>query len=68
MLDAAGGPIRRFVASRWLRVPMLQHEEALVVNTTLFREENYKARLGVLPLEDYWLESPQTVAQGESYP
>ena len=27
------------------RVPMLQHEKALVINTTLFSEENYKAEL-----------------------
>jgi NAD(P)H dehydrogenase (quinone) len=120
VLDAAGGPIQRFVASRWLRnmddkavarfihahrpkdvvaqweklenaqglafiapvfwlhfpailkgwfervfaygdaygltvegwrgevkgrTPLLQHEKALVINTTLFREEDYKAEL-----------------------
>jgi len=27
------------------RVPLLQHEKALVINTTLFSEENYKAEL-----------------------
>ncbi len=27
------------------RVPLLQHEKALVINTTLFREEDYKAQL-----------------------
>jgi NAD(P)H dehydrogenase (quinone) len=27
------------------RVPLLQHEKALVISTTLFREEDYKARL-----------------------
>lgn len=27
------------------RVPMLRHEKALVINTTLFKEEDYKAEL-----------------------
>ncbi len=28
------------------RVPLLQHEKALVISTTLFKEEDYKAELG----------------------
>jgi len=65
ILDAAGGPIQRFVALRWLRdkddkaVARFIHahrpknvvaqweklEKALVITTTLFSEENYKAQL-----------------------
>ena len=28
------------------RVPLLKHEKALIINTTLFNEESYKAGLG----------------------
>ena len=65
VLDAAGGPIQRFIAARWLRdkddkaVARFIHahrpknvvaqweklEKALVITTTLFSEENYKAQL-----------------------
>lgn len=43
------------------RVPLLQHEKALVITTTLFREEHYKAGLEAVMariIDDWGLRYP----------